>query len=624
MGEIKMKNYIPLCVAGILLTTIPALFFAFPGRIMLQEVSYWLIVYTVVVYVYVLINFIMAGIKDPGVYAKRTEPEDDEDDFRAPVHITALIHNVSVRMKWCSTCKFYRPPRVSHCSACNNCIEKFDHHCPWVNNCVGRRNYRYFFIFLNTLSLHMINTFAISLWFVIRNMYGAQAPTYDPPIALSIFIMVIVALLFIPVFGLTVFHITLVVRGRTTNEQVTGKFQNGLNPFDEGCINNCSSAFCVSESPKYLDYQVTDLSQYTMEKTSVKKRATSASMVVVRVQENGHTQPVTHLLHHDSFDEMELGIALSEDTEAPPPKNIPFPSAYYNTTDRLNSRSTVEESSVHSNMMMESLHNHHRSNSDRKEFDPERFRARVTAVDPSVHHQNTLNDNEVTSSYDLKDGMQNKDNWSLNDQTDLSERPSPTLSQSVFKKFFKQDSKVNGSMSSLNNRLDLSSSDDESKHLTDQNVRGSTSSNLPMQGEHKTLISDPTLGSNNNSNREPYMEQARKGRSPRNKSKSHGEYDNITATWLPTHHTTTQEQTNVCDNSEHHNNQDNSVPLQNNSAVTINKRMEKAKEQVDRDLNAALFEVSQAERELEHDQACFTKLSDSGFDLTIALPLMKC
>uniref|UniRef100_H2ZGT4 Palmitoyltransferase n=1 Tax=Ciona savignyi TaxID=51511 RepID=H2ZGT4_CIOSA len=191
-------------------------------------------------------------------------------------------------MKWCSTCKFYRPPRVSHCSACNNCIEKFDHHCPWVNNCVGRRNYRYFFIFLNTLSLHMMNTFGISLWFVIRNLYGAQVPTSDPYIALSIFIMVIVALLFIPVFGLTVFHITLVVRGRTTNEQVTGKFQNGLNPFDEGCFNNCSTTFCLSESPKYLDYQPTDFSGYLVEKTG-KRRPISTTMVAVRVHENGHT-----------------------------------------------------------------------------------------------------------------------------------------------------------------------------------------------------------------------------------------------------------------------------------------------------------------------------------------------
>ncbi|XP_003801762.2 probable palmitoyltransferase ZDHHC8 isoform X1 [Otolemur garnettii] len=246
--RLKPAKYIPVATAAGLLVGSSTLFFVFTCPWLTRAVSPAVPVYNGIIFLFVLANFSMATFMDPGVFPRADEDEDKEDDFRAPLYKNVDVRGIQVRMKWCATCHFYRPPRCSHCSVCDNCVEDFDHHCPWVNNCIGRRNYRYFFLFLLSLSAHMVGVVAFGLVYVLNHAEGLGAAHTTITMA----VMCVAGLFFIPVIGLTGFHVVLVTRGRTTNEQVTGKFRGGVNPFTRGCCGNVEHVLCSPLAPRYV------------------------------------------------------------------------------------------------------------------------------------------------------------------------------------------------------------------------------------------------------------------------------------------------------------------------------------------------------------------------------------
>ncbi|XP_004701253.1 palmitoyltransferase ZDHHC8 [Echinops telfairi] len=246
--RLKPAKYIPVATAAALLVGSSTLFFVFTCPWLTRAVSPAVPVYNGIIFLFVLANFSMATFMDPGVFPRADEDEDKEDDFRAPLYKNVDVRGIQVRLKWCATCHFYRPPRCSHCSVCDNCVEDFDHHCPWVNNCIGRRNYRYFFLFLLSLSAHMVGVVAFGLVYVLNHAEGLGAAHTTITMA----VMCVAGLFFIPVIGLTGFHVVLVTRGRTTNEQVTGKFRGGVNPFTRGCFGNVEHVLCSPLAPRYV------------------------------------------------------------------------------------------------------------------------------------------------------------------------------------------------------------------------------------------------------------------------------------------------------------------------------------------------------------------------------------
>lgn len=138
--------------------------------------------------------------------------------FKQPESSENLVY-----LKYCSTCKIWRPPRASHCSDCDNCVDFHDHHCIWLNNCVGRKNYRYFVAFVMTGGLCGLYIVGNSIAHVIcykRHMHMtiAESLRHRPMPLVMIFLGFLGAGYPLALVG---FHLWIASRGESTHEFVS-------------------------------------------------------------------------------------------------------------------------------------------------------------------------------------------------------------------------------------------------------------------------------------------------------------------------------------------------------------------------------------------------------------------
>ncbi|XP_028819455.1 palmitoyltransferase ZDHHC18-B isoform X2 [Denticeps clupeoides] len=264
---------LPVTLGLVLVTS--GCFFIFDCPFLVQHLTGCIPVIGGVLFAFVLASLLRTSFTDPGILPRAT-PEEAADiekqidnpgsssssSYRPPPRTKEVVINQQVvKLKYCFTCKIFRPPRTSHCSLCDNCVERFDHHCPWVGNCVGKRNYRFFYCFIVSLSFLTAFIFGcVSAHLALRSKDGKGlifAVQESPASAVE---LVICFFSVWSILGLSGFHTYLVASNRTTNEDIKGSWsgKSGAeetgNPYSyNNVFKNCCAVLCGPMPPSLID-----------------------------------------------------------------------------------------------------------------------------------------------------------------------------------------------------------------------------------------------------------------------------------------------------------------------------------------------------------------------------------
>ncbi|XP_028766226.1 probable protein S-acyltransferase 5 [Neltuma alba] len=252
-----------------------AAFCAFVARKLLDDFPHqsgWsIMVIVIALTVFVLIVLLLTSGRDPGIVPRNAHPPEPDDDYgssridsgqiprlRLPRTKDVIVNGITLKIKYCDTCKLYRPPRCSHCSVCDNCVERFDHHCPWVGQCIGLRNYRFYFMFVSSATLLCLYIHGFC-WVYIRRIMDSEGISIwkamiKTPASIALIIYSFICVWFVG--GLTAFHTYLISTNESTYENFRYRYdRQQVNPFNKGILKNFKEIFCSSIPPSKNNFR---------------------------------------------------------------------------------------------------------------------------------------------------------------------------------------------------------------------------------------------------------------------------------------------------------------------------------------------------------------------------------
>ncbi|KAI9274643.1 DHHC palmitoyltransferase-domain-containing protein [Phascolomyces articulosus] len=266
------REYGAFTITVILLVAPCVLFAVFTCPFLWTQVHPAIPIVFAYVFILALVSMIKTSWSDPGIIPRDLDIPTATDDSNIlsssnSTHSDILlpkeikIKDMSWTLKYCETCRIYRPPRASHCRQCDNCVENEDHHCIWLNNCIGKRNYRSFFVCISAstvLCLYIIGFCLVHMLTMLQQegsdmtfgyMFG-QAPV-------SFVLAIVCFVLLFMVGGLTLYHCSLIMRGVTTHEQLRAHIMKAKdypsNPYkSDNPFINITRVLCQPQPKSYL------------------------------------------------------------------------------------------------------------------------------------------------------------------------------------------------------------------------------------------------------------------------------------------------------------------------------------------------------------------------------------
>lgn len=206
-------------------------------KLMTVAGHYYSVILIPALYIPTLVTCFITSFMDPGIIPRpdRSLSENRDWKYHLQVYEDADFTQggVKTKLKFCYTCKVFRPPRGFHCNFCGNCIERFDHHCPWLGTCIGRRNYGVFCTFLFLLCSCATAMLCVSVDWIVwsyTNKFDRQALLMAKYEWLTIILTLYYGLGLFFISALTTYHVQLLCWGMTTMEQLRDQYKFG-SPF---------------------------------------------------------------------------------------------------------------------------------------------------------------------------------------------------------------------------------------------------------------------------------------------------------------------------------------------------------------------------------------------------------